>query len=526
MLLLLGFAVLAVCVWMLPVLLMGYPLKFPELSAAMSYSETGVLPSGDGRLSMVIFAFLSSLVSWNAYLVWTLISCVAFAVAFFPWWLAVRRLYDTRVAWFSTMLLAFMPVYFLETIHLNFYSFAFLFLFSAFYFSERYYEKHVLAAHVLAGLCLGLAVATKEAFIVLLPWIFATNAYRMWSDKALIRNSSVLIVSVALGYSALLLPALVQQQLSPTEIIMELSPMSRGSLDALEFYPDLYTYEFDREWHDAKVITERGAESSYLATRDLHRRITFDVDAGGIVDVLISGTWLFVHNVLNYLHLDSVGGAIIWLFVITGMIHMFHTRKILFYWCIGVVISMELIIRFGLHFQRSHIQNIGWVLALFAALGIKRMTDIFASKVERPSSQVLSWMVALVLCVHLLQVDRAVLARQYLRGESVQALSDAELLKEIPEDSLIATHHGGSEGVLSQRKQINFQLPTIERLLEQRKLAEAFDHYGVTHINRYPEELSNRMVKQARIEIVTVAEDEVGTPPPSEWMRYLLYLVR
>lgn len=531
LLLLLVFAALAICIWMLPVSLMGYPLRFPELSVTRAFLETGVLPDGDGRLSSLLFALIAQCISFGGFMTWTLVSAIIFAVSLFPWWLAAFRSFGARVAWISASFLSFLPVYVLEATALNFYSFAFLFLFTGFACFAWLHQKRFVLALALTGFCFGLAAGAKEVFLVLMPWMLLAPLTHTSQWKTRIAHTLLFSACIGVGYIAPIASFALHDDMRPMEVLQELSPLGRTDLSPYEYYPDPYTYEFDREWYDEKMIAERGSESSYLATRDLHRRITFDVGASGVAKSLVAGLWLLVHNLLEYIHLDTVGGTVMWLCILLGAVHLFWKRKRFFLFCLGLVLSMELIVRFGLQFQRSHVQTIGWMFVLFAAIGVTEIVDglithLSTYRKTRVLPGVVTAVIALLLTVHLLQVDRAVLARQYMRGESLQAVSDAQLLSQIPEDALVATHHGGSEGMLSDRDQINFQEATIERLLDQYKLREAFDHYGVTHINRYPQELSNRIVQQSNVSVVTVSEDEVSAPPPSEWMRYLLRIIQ
>ena len=54
----------------------------------------------------------------------------------------------------------------------------------------------------------------------------------------------------------------------------------------------------------------------------------------------------------------------------------------------------------------------------------------------------------------------------------------------------------------SQRDVIYFNNETVERLLAENKLAEAFSHYGVTKAVGYSSEMSSQIVKTLKIPVI------------------------
>ncbi len=513
MFLLLGFLILAVCLWMLPVLTMGYPLQFPELSAAKDFIDSGVLPSGDGRLSIIIIAALHQFISWNSYLSWTLLSCILFAASLFPWWFAVRKLFDTEIAWISTAVLACVPLYFFEAMHLNFYSFAFVFLFCAFASFVCVPKRNILTRIILFGLFLGLAAGAKEAFLILLPWI-------LFSHCRALKLAVVFCIAVAVGYCAPLAPQLLLQEESITQVVAQLSPIGRTELSPMEHYPDPYTYEFDREWHDAKIIKEREESSKFLNLRNQHRLLTFGVIEGDVWRYLVSSTWLLVHNLIAYIHQETFGGAFLWLFIIVGGVQLYQRDKKLLLWFIGLVVSMELIIRYGLQFQRGHSMNIAWGFTVLAALGVSNIAALFSRK-----RLMITLGITLVICVQLLQVNRSLLAREYMRSTGPRVLMEAQKLQELPEDAVIAVPRPDISGILGGKELVMFHPETLQRIVDQKKVREAMQYYGITHISRYSQDLSDAMQVQHRISVVTVVEDNPPTPKTSDGMGYILNLL-
>ena len=120
---------------------------------------------------LLIFRLFHPLVAWDNMIGWTAVSAGFFAASLLPWWWAVRRLFDARVAWLSTIIFSVLPQYWQEAIEWSGYPVSFLFIFLGFVAYLELHARHRFAAAAAGGLCLGAAIAANHAFIAFLPWL-------------------------------------------------------------------------------------------------------------------------------------------------------------------------------------------------------------------------------------------------------------------------------------------------------------------------------------------------------------------
>ncbi|MDO8648437.1 MAG: hypothetical protein Q7R81_01510 [Candidatus Peregrinibacteria bacterium] len=553
--LLLAFVAAMVGVWLLPVLLAGAPYDIPPLLAVRNYVATGLFTITDAlgrflappaigtlgvpvamgnRLSVFLFSVLGSGLPFTDLVGWTALTAVVMAAALIPWWFAVYRLFGTRVAWVATVLLALMPIYWREALWLNHYQFAFLFLFASFAAFVWLRERHHLLALAVAGALFGLAAGAKDAFLVFTLW-FVLEYVWLFRRNLTKAARGILVFGVCAGF-LYLLPYIGDIQRYGYPVNQNLAILWPGAKEVqedfyLHLYPDPYTYFFDRDRFDAELLARVPTMSTLERLQMQKILINFDVGAPGFFTQIGNGFWLFLGSLSSYFLQDTLGGIVLWLFILAGIVVLRRRNAFLAGALVGLLLVSEFIIRFVLHFSREHFMDVGWVLALLAAIGIVDIADTLAPALKRLSGTALTVLITVVLALQLLQANRVKLAREYSRTIVADTVAAAEEIAKVIPEAIVAMPLPPMRleqiGQMSGRSVVLFDPTTIERLLQEKKLPEAFEKYGVTHIARFESDLSTQM-KRAVPSLTVIPDRDVppSAPTVTPFLRFILHHIR
>ncbi|MFA7681910.1 MAG: glycosyltransferase family 39 protein [Candidatus Peribacteraceae bacterium] len=515
--------------WMLPVFLMGYPYSLSLIiHTARNLSETGVLDNSYLRLTGIIAWLVHPLLSWDNLIGWTAVSAAGFALALLPWWWSVRQLFDVRVAWLSTVILALMPLYWVEALDLGGYSFALFFLFLCFAFFIKFFPQRRITAMIICGICFGAVLGSHYTFVTFLPWFVLAF---IWHERRhLLRallNAGIFCGVAYIAFALPLLPNALQPGMSAMErVVVFLPPLSGATPGIGHIYPDEYIFMHYRDEYDA-TIKERVADESFFGQQeDRHYRLIFGVGDFNIIDKITTGTWLFLNSLSSLVMQETIGGAFLWLFILPGIVILWKRNRALLLYILGLWLSMEFFVRFVLNFGRLHLNDIGWVLALFAGVGASFIVATLTREWAPKRSAILAVVMALIISLQLIQANRKLLAFHYSRSYVPEVYAAAEALQSVPGDAIVANPRRSELFFFSPHTSVNIHAPTIDFLAERGELAKPFIFYGVTHILGYNQE-QTRQIIQAVPEIKVVS---LPAEPPAisvtPFIRYLLHLVR
>ena len=522
------FAISAVIVWMLPAWLAGFPNEMPEVAQIKAFAENGVFPMDSMRLTPVLLSLFHPLIAWENLNGWVLVNAIAFALTLIAWWFFTRRFFDERTAWISSVIFALMPVYWLKALHVDGYVFALLFLFLACNAFLVLGRKRRILRSIVCGLIFGLTIASRDAFILFFPWLLFSYFWierRKWA-RALVECALFAGFAVTV-YSFPFIARSMESGLNINErigILMEAAAPREASWS--HFYPDQYTYEFEREEYGKRATKEFESQSWLERQQHRHYRLIFGVDAPKPVISFLDGLWLFVNRIPSLFMQDTVGGIFLWLFILPGMAVFFREKRKLLVLLIGLALSVELIVRFGFHFQRLHLMNYGWMLALFAAAGIIWVCETLGKQSRRITPNALAAFIAAVIALQMVQANRKQFAQLYARSSVPSALAAASQLNALPENSVTAFPiEFQTYFALSNAKRIYFHEQTVKHLLDEGKLKVAFENYGVTHAIGYSDELLSG-IKKAMPDITIIEPVSAGGVKVTPVVRYLLHLIR
>ncbi len=491
-----------------PVLLAGFPYELPgQVLLAREFLATGLVH--DSRLYPEVLSLFHPFIAWENVTAWTAVSAGFFMVALFPWWLAVRRLFDARVAWISSVILAFLPMYWNEMLENSGYALALLFLFSGFAAMAMLHEKRRLLAVVLGGLCFGAVIATRDAFLTLFPWFVAGYLWHWRKDG--MKTVGLVLVGLACAYATYALPSL-PNALAPGLGAMDRVAALLPSLDhatpgANHLYPDDYTYEFLRDEYDARMKAELQKASFLERQQNQNYRIIFGAVSVSFVSSALNGAWLFFNVLPSFVATELVGGAFLWIFIAPGIAVARRGRRWLPIHLLWTWLSMEFLLRFVLHFGRTHVNDLGWALALFAALGISSVVSLL----PKNRAVYASAFVVALCALQLLQADRAFLAEKYSRSLVPWTYAATRELAALPPDAVVAHPNRAELLYFSPLSSVSVHPDTVEYLAGKGRLADPFTRYGVDAIVGYDDDQA-RTIKQAvpGVQVIALPAD-----PPS-----------
>lgn len=527
LLLLLGFCVVAFFLWMLPVLLAGFPYIFPDFADQVQVlAETGFVPAGSSRFGIVLVWALHTFIPFENVTCWVAVGAAFLAASLVPLWWAVRRLFDTRTAWVTVILFALMPLYWTEALQLRGYTFAFPFLFLGFAcFVEFFPHKRLLALGLFA-VCFGLTLASRDAFIALLPWFAVSYVWlhRKHWKRAVLEVALVCGIAYAAFVSPLIINAVHTEGALTQKISVFLPSLNRTMPDLGHLYPDDYTYEYEREAFEQHLRDQLQDESFIERQQGSKTLHLFGIVQYSGLQTLWNSFWLFLNNIPTLFAQDTVGGPFLWLFILPGMAALWSTRRTFFLLITGLWVSMEVVLRFGLHFGRDHLMDIGFLVPLLAAIGLLSLLGMLHQHWKRVSLTTLTVLTLVLVAVQLVQTNRKQFARLYAHSEVPEAYEATAVLNSIPADAVVAHPRKFHLFRFAEHPNVNINKETVDWLSDEGRLRKPFTLNKVRYILGYDADRV-RKIQAAVPGIQVLTLPQTGVPLTS-WTRFVLNLVR
>ncbi len=540
----------------MPVLLAGgHSPEMPTVLLSKNYAETGLFQTTDatgrvlgsemirtsgitttidGRLSAVLYSFIGPSIGWDNWFGWSIVSALLMAGALLFFWLFVYKLFDARTAWISSVILALMPMTWRMAVTLSSYQTAFLFLFAALAAYVWIRDRKPVLAVIVAALFFGLSIASKDVFLTFLPW---TVGYLLWEQRRHWKRAGTLIILfLAVSGVVYVLPYIgdIQREGYPlNQNLARLWPVKSPAQESvrdgnyLHLYPDPYTYFKDKERFDTEYLTGLGEMTMIEYLQSWKLRVNFGLEAGGIVGFFLSGFWILLNNIPSFFMQALIGSVALWLFIVPGAMDIRKKKPRLFLALGGLIVATYLIINIVLHYEREHLMDFAWILALAGGAGIALIGDAL-SKVWKVSSTAIISVLVLVLGFQMLQANRFEFARMYAKAPLPVINAQAQALEATPTNAVIAVPFGLGEMetlvLAGERTVVRFHPETVTRLIDERKLNDAFGGYGITHVLGYDEATTTAITSQSRVSVIEVSD--VDAPEVSPFLNYLLTIFR
>ncbi len=547
--------IIAVAVWYSPVLFKGYTISpiFDQIILGKNIAKTGMYamendlniflsssliekeahPSFLGnKLTGYLYALVFKLfgfLSWNQLI---LFSAILNAITLLIFAFLVFYLFNFRTSLIFSLIYIFLPFIWV-VVDGPCYEFALFFisLFFLFYFLGSPRPPSVEAGGeagrklkygsvllVLSGLFLALAGLAREAFFLFIPLFFIY--FLLKKEKRMI---IFVFIPLFVVLSIVYLPDFLRSRNAYLEMIPEIKPSenleSNDFVSYGEFYPDPYTYHFDKENFLKEYANKRDSQnlmqSVYLQKGAVNNVKADHITLGRRV---LLGLFLLVNHMGAFISWEAVGGPFIFFLMLLGLYYLKKKQESLFWLFVYLISGIIFLLSFVFLAGRNHSIDFGWILALLAALGLLSLVTIFevCFKLDKKKTFLLTGFILAIVLYNLLLAGHTYWGRVYDNKENLMVLNYASKIDKlnISDKDVIAVEGSGGYysaldlNYLKDKSVVVFQQGTIKKLLENDKLASAFRTFGVKYVAGYPEDLSKKILKVTNV--VNISSSDAG----------------
>ena len=194
-------------------------------------------------------------------------------------------------------------------------------------------------------------------------------------------------------------------------------------------------------------------------------------------------------------------------------------RPELFNLFLYLILATIFILSFVILAGRSHLIDFGWMLALLAALGLISLFSLLEKyfQLNKKNFFILSGFIFLMVLYNLLLAGHSYWGRVYDNEDNLAILNYSFQIKKLnlSEKDVIALGTGATAGALAlnyltDKSVIVFQEQTVKNLLAEGGLASAFKKFGVTYIVGYPDDLSKKILAQAKVININSSQNNIS----------------
>jgi len=546
-----------IAIWYSPIIFKGYPAEpmGSEIVLARNYAQTGVYGLEDdlnivvapelvsenanvsslgNKFSALSYAVIFKVFGWQSWDNLLLIAAIILALACIVYTITLRFLFSPWVAAIFPFVFALLPFNWHTAQFLGQYEFAILYfsIFTFFYFWGR--EQKFKYVHVvIAGLFLGLACLAREAFLLFLPVFFIWLLYYKRRKEVL---ASFLPVALLLIF--LWLPGLLGLDGHNNYLKFFSASESTHHVDFHFYghvYPDPYTYHYNAEQVEselAKAIKSQDQGMLYKIGR-IKVGMNMGVRQAGFFERILVGTTNLSRHISKFFAIEFIGGPFIFLLMILGLWQLKGTNKKLFILFIIWLVLVNLLLSYVALVVRSHLMDFGFVIATLVSLALVGILPLLQEYYNiQKFSKVVFILIILIALYSLVLSNHVYWGRIYDKSSNLEIkfLADKIKEKEINSTDVIAigSRHGHPVlNYLTNKSIVYFDPTTIDDLLLDQKLQQAFDIYNVKYIAGYSEEMSNNIENNSQVENISIwpKKEDIEIPVSYNKM-WLLNLVK
>lgn len=528
----------AVFVWYSPVLFKGYaPYQISSgISVARNMSEAGFF-SLESDLNVVLSSSLvsekgqatgitnSQLTPYFYSGIWSLfgpfsanqlifLDIIIEALVLVLFAILVADLFGRKVSLFFALIYIFLPFNWQMAYEVASYEVALLFvaLFFIFYFQAQkdYFRKYSRFFLILSGIFLAGAIFAKEAFILLPPFLIL---FLLWKK----RKEALLFIMIPLFLlmGVFWLPNFVKN--SNLNLLPGIDKEQSQSADFsfyAHLYPDPYTYHFNKEEFLEEKFKNYDKSGVSIAKIE-NSKVMKNVGVKGVsflerikVSLVIGSRHFF-----RFVSLEEVGGPFVFLLLFLGLYYLKRNNWELGRFFIGWIVFSVLIMSLILLLSRSHLMDFNWAIALMITLGVLTLSQMIFGYFGVKENKLI-WIQLFVLMILLYNF---VLANHVVFGDlydktkvpKLEAYSQEIKSFNIKDEEVIALDMHGSNmyqlNYLSDKSLVMFRKNTIEKLIKENKLNEAFDKFNVKYVLGYSDDFTEKIVKSSDVKNIATS---------------------
>ena len=548
---------LAVGVWYSPIVFKGYSTQpvSEDILLARNYHQTGVLAIQNDQnvtissnlikteghslvksqyLRSFFYAKIFDIFGVPTYNNLILISIILYAFVLVIFTILILYLFNFKTAVVFSLIYILIPFNWAGNQYLGAYEFCLLFLalFFVFYFvavkmgyqGERKYE---IPLYAISGVFLALSGLSKEA-----TFVFALALFVFLIIKKLKKQFIYIFAPFFVLLLIFWMPSIFNGQ---NRYLPLLGATTEESIFShyLHLFPDPYTYYFGKDdFLDMFRNQDIGLTENIETSRMLKH---YGLGKVTMIGRLNMGTYLLSQHLFRFFSLEEFGGPFVTLLLILGFVYLRKKFKYIYelskYWLAisFVVFSYILLV------SRSHLIDFIWILVLAISFGIIYLIEIVENYFKLRGKKLIFFEVA-VICLalyHLVLVNHVALGKQYDKDFVPRSIAYSQEINkfDIKDEEVIAVPgtFPGQEATLNyltNKSFVIFRDSTLEKLLDDGEIKQAFEAFGVKYILGYSDELSARIVEQSEATNITSSLIEVNINEVSANKSFLMNLIR
>lgn len=415
-------------------------------------------------------------------------SLLAYALTNILLFLIVLRLFNLKIALIFSAVDIFSPFVTRGALWPGFYEWAALFFTAGLmvYLWPVKKRKFEYLNLILASVFWGLAILARNAFFIsFIPFLI----YDFYKTKSF-KRAMALIIPLIIIVGIFIAPGYIKNNKNAY-----LSSSESGY--SLHLFPDYYTQHFEKEKYLESV---KGTNNP-----DLNEYL---IQYGYPVS-LKNKLLMYFHSIKFYpiylFKTETLGGPFIVLFIIAGIAYLIKNKddltKLLLGWMIVWYLSL-IVLKTN---AWQHFLEIRFPLILFETLGIYWLCKfIWGISAKNKIKYIMISIFFLSLIIHLSQANGWLLHEIYKNSDMAETMDLVPKIKnaDLKINDVVAVGRQNDLALklnyLTDFNYIYFDSNTIENLIKENKLNQAFDKFGVTKIAGFPQELTKEIIKNSK----------------------------
>lgn len=549
--------VLAISVWYSPILFKGYSNTAisRDVLLAKNYHQAGTfatqnnqsitvsssLIEKEGR-SLLMSQYLRSfflakifdITGIPDYNNLVLISIILYAFVLVLFTILILYLFDFKIAIIFSLIYIFSPFGWNATAYsLGMYEFClfFLALFFICYFigiKKAENSKHWLSnlLFVFSGVFLVFSSLSKEISLV-----FASAFFIF----LLVKKRKKQLIYIFIPFVILLMifwaPSIIRGENKYLSFFTTKAPEESifSFPDYAHVFPDPYTYFFEKEQFLEELKNQDLGWTENLQTKKSLTNYGFEQI--NLIERTKVGSYILFQHASRFVSLEDFGGPFILLLFGLGLVYLRKKYKFLYnlslFWLVISIAVLSFVTLMG----RNHLMDFIWVLALLIALGLIYLIKIIGNNFKLSGRKLIILNIILVGLVlyHFVLVNHVILGRQYDRDFMPRSVTYAKLIKSLDVQDFEVIAVPGNDSTLSyltDKSFVVFQSLTLDKLIKENKIKQAFEAFGVKYILGYSDELSDRIISQVPVINITSNSLEIDMGQISPNKSFFMNIIR
>ncbi|MFH1030669.1 MAG: hypothetical protein V1770_05420 [bacterium] len=380
--------------------------------------------------------------------------------------------------------------------------------------NEPSISKHATLEYILTGVFLALSFLARDAMALFAP------AFFIW----LLLNNKKAILPIFSSLAAVILFFTIamsmftgkginnNQHLTFFNLSAENSPYSDFGFYG-HLYPDPYTFHFEKD-EFLEAAKER-IKSGGMASIDQSKSLANVGEAKiSILQRIQLSIILLLKHISRFVSLEDVGGPFVTLFLLFGLWHVRSRKNKLWQFSLLWIGSVIFLLSFVVLAQRQHMMDFGFILALLIGLGIIEFAELLKKALNfKMKASYIVGLLSIAFIYQFVLTAHIAFSRAYDNSNLPRLKAYAEAITDanVSDSDVIAVGLNSVSintlNYLANKSLVKFDSRTVEKLLDENKLKNAFDEFGITQILGFTPELTEKISRQANVK--TIADNTI-----------------